>query len=150
MPDDPPRPPGAPRGARLPRLIGIATALMCALASGAVWCLAALYADRTLAWLVIPAAALIVWALRAQGLGGTVSGAVAAAAFTLLACAYALLLLGASRLAAALDLPLAAVVRGMDIGTFGAVAWARLARWEVALCVLTALAAAALAARRRR
>src|SRR5262249_49428806 len=56
--------PDAPQ--RRARWIGVATALMCALAGGAIWCLVALYMRRDLIPLSLPIAAVVVWALRSH------------------------------------------------------------------------------------
>ena len=47
--------------------LGIATALMCALAAGAVWCLLSLYSRGPLAPFAFIVAALIAWVLRKHG-----------------------------------------------------------------------------------
>ncbi|HVV98252.1 MAG TPA: hypothetical protein VHC92_14010 [Rhodanobacteraceae bacterium] len=86
--------------------IGIATALMTALAGGAVWCLIALYARRDLIALALPIAGLIVWALRAHGYAGRWSGAAVAAICVALASAYSLYLQASAQVASVLGLPL--------------------------------------------
>jgi hypothetical protein len=86
--------------------IGIATALMTALAGGAVWCLFALYARHDLIALSLPIAGLIVWALRAHGYAGRWSGAVIAALCVALSSAYSLYLQASAQVASLLGLPL--------------------------------------------
>ena len=86
--------------------IGIATALMTALAGGAVWCLIALYARRDLIALALPIAGLIAWALRAHGYAGRWSGAAVAAICVALASAYSLYLQASAQVASVLGLPL--------------------------------------------
>jgi hypothetical protein len=86
--------------------IGIATALMTALAGGAVWCLIALYARRDLIALALPIAGLIVWALRAHGYAGRWSGSAVAAICVALASAYSLYLQASAQVASVLGLPL--------------------------------------------
>ena len=50
--------------------LGIATALMCALAGGAVWCLLSLYSRSDLAAFAFVVALLIAWALQVASLLG--------------------------------------------------------------------------------
>jgi hypothetical protein len=94
--------------------IGIATALMTALAGGAVWCLIALYIRRDLIPLALPIAGLIVWALRAHGYAGRWSGATIAAVCVALASAYSLYLQASAQVASLLGLPLRDALRQID------------------------------------
>jgi hypothetical protein len=97
MPQDP-RP--TPRN----RVIGIATALMCALAAGAVWALLSLYSRGDLAAFAFAAAAPVVWSLRRHGLGGRWPGAIAAGLCVTAAAVYAYYLQAVAQVASSLGL----------------------------------------------
>jgi hypothetical protein len=97
---------------------------MSALAGGALWCLIALYARHDLVALSLPIAGVIVWALRANGFAGRWSGAVLAAAFVTLACAYSLYLQATAQVASLLGLPLRAALTQMEPGMAIDIAWA--------------------------
>ncbi len=84
------------------RWIGVATALMTALAGGALWCLIALYARHDLIALSLPIAAAVAWALRSHGFTGRWFGAVIAVACVALASAYSLYLQAAAQVASML------------------------------------------------
>ena len=109
---------------RRTRWIGIATALMSALAGGAVWCLIALYARHDLIALSIPIAGIVVWALRTHGFAGRWSGAVIAIACVALSCAYSLYLQATAEVASLLGLPLRAALVQMDPHMAIDIAWA--------------------------
>lgn len=94
--------------------IGVATALMSALAGGALWCLIAIYARRDLIALALPIAAVIAWSLRTHGFGGRWSGAVIAAVCVVLSCAYSLYLQATAQVASMLGLPLRDALRQME------------------------------------
>ena len=115
-----------PRDSRSRRAygFGIATALMSALAGGAIWCLVALYARHDLIALSLPIAGVIVWSLRANGFAGRWPGAVLAAAFVALACAYSLYLQATAQVASLLGLPLRAALTQMEPGMAIDIAWA--------------------------
>lgn len=87
------------------RVIGLLTALMCALAAGAVWCVVAMALGRELAILALPIAAIIAWALRSHGYPASRMGAVIAAVGTALACFYAQYLLATAEIASIFALP---------------------------------------------
>jgi len=106
--------------------IGIATALMSALAGGAVWCLLALFARRDLIVLSLPIAAIIAWTLRTHGYAARWSGAVLAVACIALACAYSLYLQATAQVASLLGLPMRAALVQMDFGMALDIAWANL------------------------
>jgi hypothetical protein len=97
-----------------PRAIGIATAAMCALAGGAIWCLLALYSHGDLSWFAFVVAGLVVWALRAHGYAGRWSGALIAALCVILASGYALYLQTVARVASMFDLPMRTALLRMD------------------------------------
>ena len=106
--------------------IGVATALMTALAGGALWCLIALYARHDLIALSLPIAAAVAWALRAHGYVGRWSGAAIAVACVALASAYSLYLQAAAQVASMLGLPLRAALTQMDPHMAIDIAWANL------------------------
>lgn len=125
------------------RGIGVATALMTALAGGAVWCLIALYARHDLIALSLPIAALIAWALRAHGFVGRWSGAVVAVACVALASAYSLYLQAAAQVASMLGLPLRAALTQMDPHMAIDIARANLDVAGIATIIVAAIIAAA-------
>ena len=125
------------------RDIGVATALMTALAGGAVWCLIALYARHDLIALSLPIAALIAWALRAHGFVGRWSGAVIAIACVALASAYSLYLQAAAQVASMLGLPLRAALTQMDPHMAIDIARANLDVAGIATIIVAAIIAAA-------
>lgn len=94
-----------PRPSRGLRLVGLATAIMTALAAGALWCAAVVVGHINSSILVVPCAIVLAWVLRRHGHAGTASGAVLALLLTLLATAYAYYLLAAVQLALMLGLP---------------------------------------------
>ena len=121
------------------RVIGIATALMCALAAGAVWCVLALFAQADLILLALPIAALLAWVLRTHGFARTVSGAALAVFFTMLAFAYSAYLLAAAKVASMLGLPLQSSVRMIGPEMASAVAWADLTATHGAIVLVAIL-----------
>jgi hypothetical protein len=127
--------------ARRVRGIGIATALMSALAGGAVWCLLALYGGRDFAALSLPIAGAIVWALRANGFAGRASGATVGAACVLLACAYSLYLQAAAQVASLLGLPMRAALTQIDPRMAIDIAWANLDVAGIAIIALAVIVA---------
>jgi len=131
-------PSSRPRGVRW---IGIATALMCALAGGALWCLLALYAQRDLIPLSLPIAAIVVWSLRSHGYAGSWSGAAIAFACVALACAYSLYLQATAQVASLLGLPMRAALLQMEPGMAIDIAWANLD--NVGYLIIVAAAATA-------
>lgn len=122
--------------------IGIATALMCALAGGAVWCVLALYARHDLMALSLPVAAGVAWALRAHGFAGRWSGAVIAVVCVLLACAYSLYLQATAQVASLLGLPMRDALLQMTPHMAIDIAWASLDAGGAAIIVLALLVAA--------
>lgn len=94
-----------PQPSRSLRLVGLATAIMTALAAGALWCAAVVVGDINSSVLVVPCAIALAWVLRRHGYAGTASGAVLAVLLTLLASAYAWYLLAAVQMAMMLGLP---------------------------------------------
>lgn len=129
-------PSSRPRGVRW---IGIATALMCALAGGALWCLLALYLRRDLLVLAFPVALMVAWALRANGYAARWSGALLAAGCVALSCAYSLYLQATAQVASLLGLPMRAALLQMEPGMAIDIAWAGL---DTAGVVIIAIACA--------
>jgi hypothetical protein len=124
------------------RWIGVATALMTALAGGALWCLVALYARHDLIALSLPIAAAVAWALRSHGYAGRWSGAVIAVLCVALAATYSLYLQAAAQVASMLGLPLRAALAQMDPHMAIDMAWANLDVAGVATIVVAAIIAA--------
>lgn len=97
-----------------PRVVGVATALMCALAGGAVWCLVSLYSRTELAGFAFVVAACVAWALRSHGFAGSRFGALIAAACVLLAAVYATCLQAVAQIASLLGLSMRATLLQME------------------------------------
>lgn len=131
-------------------LLGLATALMIALAGGAIWALAALWRNDELSFLALPLGAFIGIALAGNGPRNTLFAAGCAAAFTLLASAYALGMIASGRVAMLLGMRLTDILGNIGVELAAAVAWARLDAVDIA-CIAGGILAAALttAARRR-
>lgn len=123
-------------------LLGVATALMCALAAGAVWCVLQLYLRFDLIGVAFAVAAFIAWVLRRQGFGHRLSGALIAAFSTIVACVYAGYLLAAARVASFLGIPMreTLLTMGRDMAT--AVAWANLTGFHIATLILAVILSA--------
>jgi hypothetical protein len=119
------------------RWIGIATALMSALAGGAIWCLLALYARHDLIALSLPIAAIIVWALRVHGYAGRWSGAAIAVVCVVLACTYSLYLQATAQVASLLGLSMRTALLQMGPGMAIDIVWANL---DVASAFIIAIA----------
>ena len=132
------------------RALGIATALMCALAGGAVWCLLSLYSRSELAGFAFIVAALVAWALRAHGYASRWSGALLAVACVLLASFYAFYLQAVAQVAALLGLPMRVALRQMGTDMAFAIARGNLAGWNTLIIAVAAALAAALVLRRGR
>jgi hypothetical protein len=123
------------------RVLGIATALMCALAGGAVWSVASLYLRLDSAIFLLLIAALVAWVLRRHDYAHSWSGVIVALACTLLAFAYASYLLAAAKVASFLGLPLRSTLLAIGPDMATAVAWADFTAWQAAtLMVACALA----------
>lgn len=127
-----------------PRRIGIATAFMCALAGGALWCLFSLRVAGDLAPFAFLVAAAVVWALRAHGYGGRWSGIVLAPLFVAFAALYAFYLQAVARVAGMLGVSIREAFTKMQGGFALDIAWAHL-DFPSAAIVVAAIIAAALA-----
>lgn len=132
------------------RIIGIATAAMCALAGGAVWCLLSLYLRDPLPLFAFAVAAPVAWALRSHGHAGRISGAAIAVACVLLASGYAWCLQAVARIASMLGVPMRAALRQMGPDMMLDVARAGLDGWSIATSLAAAVAAAAWVSRPNR
>jgi hypothetical protein len=128
--------------------IGLATALMAALASGAVWCVLVLRTGHELTLLAFVIAAVIAWVLRVNGYAGTRLGATLAALCTGFSVFYAQCLLAVGDVAQAMGFSLRDTIFriGMDFAL--AVVKGRIAPWQTASYVLAMAFAAWLVWRR--
>lgn len=135
-------PPRTPRVKRpRPRAIGIATALMCALAGGAVWCLLSLYSDSSLAAFAFVVALFVAWVLRAHGYAGHWPGALLAACCVTIAALYSFYLQAVVRIAALLGIPIRAAMLKMDPAMALDIAWASMRGWNLAVVACAAAGA---------
>ena len=110
--------------------IGIATALMCALAVGAVWCLLSLYTRRDLAAFAFVVALLITWALRANGFGGSWFGALLAAGCVVVGSMYAFCLQAVAQVASLLGLSMRATLLQIEPAMAFDIARGHLSGWN--------------------
>jgi hypothetical protein len=138
----------AERPTQRPRRIGIATAAMCALAGGAIWCLLALYSRGDLAWFAFVVAAVVAWALRAHGYAGRWSGVAVAATCVAVACVYSLYLQAVARMASMFGMPMRTVLMRMDPSMAPDIARADLDTAGMSMLVAAVLLAGALMLRR--
>jgi len=125
-----------------PRRFGIAIALMCALAGGAIWCLLSLYSRGDLAAFAFAVALCIVWQLRGNGYGGHWSGALIAAFCVALAAAYSFYLQAVAQVASMLGLPMRTALVQIDPAMAIDIARANL-RGSSGMLVLAAIVVAA-------
>lgn len=126
-----------------PRRIGIATALMCALAGGALWCLLSLRVAGDLAPFAFVVAGTVVWALRAHGYGGRRAGIVLAPLFVAAAAVYAFYLQAVARVAGMLGVSIRDAFMKMQGGFVLDIARANLGVTSMALVGMAIVAAAA-------
>jgi len=139
-----------PRSSTLGRWIGFATALMSALAGGAVWSVLALRTGNDLTVLAFVIAAAIAWILRANGFAGTPVGTLLAALFTALACVYSQCLLAVGDVAQAMGFSLLDTLLRIGADFALAVVRGRISPWQTASYVLAMALAAWLVWRRRK
>jgi hypothetical protein len=137
------------RSSTLNRWIGFATALMSALASGAVWSVLVLRTGNELTVLAFVIAVAIAWILRGNGFAGTRLGAILAALFTALACIYAQCLLAVGDVAQAVGFSLRDTLLRIGADFALAVVRGRISPWQTASYVLAMALAAWLVWRRR-
>jgi hypothetical protein len=124
------------------QLIAAATALMVAMAAGAVWCVLQLYLRYDLIGVALVIAAIIAWVLRRQGFGRTLSGALMAAISTAVACLYASYLLAAATVASFLGESMRSTLLKIGPGMAKAVAWAGMSGFHIGTMVLAVLLSA--------
>lgn len=101
-------------GSKRAHVLGIATALMCALAGGAVWCLLSLYVRNELAAFAFVVALLVTWALRTHGFGGHWSGALLAAGCVAFGTVYAFYLQAVAQIAGLLGISMRSALQRME------------------------------------
>lgn len=130
-------------------LFGLATALMTALAGGAVWALLALGRQTELAFLALPLGAFIGRLLAGNGPRSTVLAAACALLFTLSASVYALGMIASGDVAMLLGMRLTDILRQIGPELATAVAWARLDAFDLACIGAGAVLAAVCASWRR-
>jgi hypothetical protein len=131
-----------PRSSTLGRWIGFATALMSALAGGAVWSVLVLRTGHELTALAFVIAAAIAWILRGNGFAGTRVGTVLAALFTALACVYSQCLLAVGDVAQAIGFSLRDTLLRIGADFALAVVRGRISPWQTASYVLAMMLAA--------
>ncbi len=124
------------------RALGVATALMCALAGGALWCVLALYLRLDSGVLLLMIAALVGWVLRRHGFAHSWAGIAIAVACTLIAFAYSAYLLAAAKVASFLGLPLRSTLLAIGPEMAGAVARADFTAWQAVNLALACVLAA--------
>jgi hypothetical protein len=128
--------------------IGFATALMAALAGGAVWCVLVLRTGHELTLLVFVIAAVIAWILRVNGYAGTRLGATLAALCTAFAVFYAQCLLAVGDVAQAMGFSLRDTIFRIGVEFALAIVRGRISPWQTAGYVLAMALAAWLVWRR--
>lgn len=122
--------------------MGIATALMCALAGGALWCLFSLYSRGPSVLCVFAVAAVVAWALRWHGYGGRTTGAAIAVACVALGALYAFYLQAVAQVASLLGLPMRTALRQIEPALAFDIAWANLWGWNLVIIGCAAAGAA--------
>jgi len=140
---------GAERRLPMLNLFGLATALMVALAGGAVWALAAMWRQDELSFLALPLGLFIGRVLAGNGPRNNAFAALCAAAFALLASAYALWMIASGRVAMLLGMRLTDILGNIGFELAGAIAWARLDAFDIAAIASGSIAAALAAGLRR-
>ncbi|MBN8727536.1 MAG: hypothetical protein J0H15_07505 [Xanthomonadales bacterium] len=125
-----------------PRAMGLATALMAALAAGAVWCLLALWFRRDLVALAFAVAAISAWILRAHGYARHWLGPVAAVACVAVATLYAFSLRAVMDISGLFGLPVGQAMRETGVAMTLDIALTRLHGWPLAVTALAAACAA--------
>ena len=137
-----------PRRSTLGKCIGFATALMSALAGGAVWSVLVLRTGYELTALAFVIAATIALVLRSNGYAGSRFGAFLAALFTAFACIYAQCLLAVGDVAQALGFSLRDTLLRIGADFALAVVRGRIGYWQTASYVIAMAFAAWLVWRR--
>ena len=116
--------------------LGFATAMMSALAGGAVWCVLVLRTGYELTWFALVCAIIIAWALRSNGFAGSRAGAALAALCTALACIYAQCLLAVGDVAQAMGFSLRETLYRIGVDFVVAVASGRISALQTAISVV--------------
>jgi len=116
--------------------LGFATAMMSALAVGAVWCVLVLRTGYEHTWFALLCALVIAWILRANGFAGSRIGAALAALCTALACVYAQCLLAIGDVAHAMGFSLRDTLYRIGVDFVLAIASGRISPWQTATYVL--------------
>lgn len=125
-----------------PRPIGIATALMCALAGGAVWCVLSMYLRSDLQAFAFVVAAMVVWALRAHGYAASATGVGVAVFSVALAAVYSFCLQAVAQIASLLGLSMRSTLGRMDVGMALDIALANVQGWNLLVIGVAVIAAA--------
>jgi hypothetical protein len=126
-----------------PRAIGVATAFMCALAGGALWCMLSLYSRSEMPAFAFVVAAFVVWTLRAHGYAARAMGAVVAIVCVVLAALYAFYLQAVAEVASLLGLSMRSALGQMEPGMALDIARANLHGWNLLVIGVAVLAAGA-------
>jgi hypothetical protein len=126
-----------------PRAIGVATALMCALAGGALWCMLSLYSRSELPAFAFIVALFVVWTLRAHGYAARAIGVVVALACVALAALYAFCLQAVAQVASLLGLSMRSALSQMDTGMAFDIARGNLRGWNLLVIGIAVLGAGA-------
>jgi hypothetical protein len=114
----------------LGRWVGAATALMSALAAGAVWSVLVLRTGNDLTFFAFIIAVGIAWLLRANGYAGTGLGVTLAVICTALACVYAQCLLAVGDVAQAMGFSLRDTIVRIGADFVLAVVKGRISPWQ--------------------
>jgi len=130
------------RRSTLGKWIGFATALMSALAGGAVWSVLVLRTGYELTAFAFVIAATIALVLRGNGYAGTRLGVFLAALFTAFACIYAQCLLAVGDVAQAMGFSLRDTLLRIGADFAIAVVRGRISPWQTASYVLAMALAA--------
>jgi len=117
--------------------LGFATAMMSALAGGAVWCVLVLRTGYEFTWFALVCAIVVAWALRANGFAGSRIGAALAALCTALACTYSQCLLAVGDVAQAMGFSLRETLYRIGVDFAVAVATGRISPWQTAIYVVS-------------
>jgi len=136
------------RRSRVGLWLGFATAMMSALAGGAVWCVLVLRTGYEHTWLSLVCAMVIAWILRANGFAGSRIGAALAALCTALACIYAQCLLAIGDVAQAMGFSLRDTLYRIGVDFVLAIASGRISPWQTAAYVLAMIVSAWLVVRK--
>ena len=139
----------APRSSALGRWVGGATALMSALAAGAVWSVLVLRTGNNLTFFAFIVAVGIAWLLRVNGLAGTALGATLAVTCTALACVYAQCLLAVGDVAQAMGFSLRDTIVRIGADFVLAVVKGRISPWQSGSYLLAMIASGWLVWRQR-